>query len=143
MTADFQVGSDYVAQQDHQWAEAFLGAKRAHALMNLRAIFNTGPNVTLSSDWDVHDINPLVGISNSLKMDKTGLPGIYSAINAYTINAAESLGIDDITGSIEVGKSADFAILERDITNLSANEIADTKILMTLLQGNVVFDSEE
>jgi len=143
VTADFQVGSDYVAQHDHQWAEAFLGKERTHSLMNLRAIFDTGANVTLSSDWNVHDINPLVGIANSLKMGKTGLPDVYSAIDAYTINAADSLGISDITGSITVGKSADFAILERDITRLSASAIAKTEILMTVLQGDIVFDSEE
>jgi len=50
VTADFQVGSDYVAYHDHQWAEAFLGAKRTRALMNLKAIFDTGANVSLSSD---------------------------------------------------------------------------------------------
>ncbi len=143
VTADFQVGSDYVVQHDHQWAEAFIGKKRTHALMNPRAIFDTGANVTLSSDWNVNDINPLVGIANSLKMGKTGLPDVHSAIDAYTINAAESLGISDITGSITVGKSADFAILEQDITRLSADDIADTEILMTVLQGDIVFDAEE
>ena len=119
VTADFQVGSDYVAYHDHQWAEAFLGAKRTRALMNLKAIFDTGANVSLSSDWNVHDINPLVGIANSLIMGKTGLPSVEDAIDAYTINAAISLGLDDITGSIEVGKAADFAILSRDITPVS------------------------
>lgn len=143
ITADFQVGSDYVAEHDHQWAEAFIGAKRAYALMDPRAIYDTNANVTLSSDWNVHDINPLVGIANSLKMGKTGLPDVYAAIDAYTINAAESLGISDIAGSITVGKSADFAILAQDITELSPNDIAETEILMTVLQGKVVFDADE
>ena len=142
ITADFQVGSDYVAYHEHQWAEAFLGAKRTKALMNLRAIYDTKANVTLSSDWDVHDINPLVGIANSVIMGETGMPDINSAIDAYTINAAYSLGLEAVTGSIEVGKSADFAILEKDITQMRVNKIADTEILMTMLQGKVVFDSE-
>lgn len=142
VTADFQVGSDYVAMHDHQWAEAFLGAKRTRAMMNLQAIFSTGANVTLSSDWNVHDINPLVGIANSVIMGKTGLPDVESAIDAYTINAAYSLGLEKITGSIEVGKSADFAIIEQDITQMRAEEIAETPILMTILQGKIVYDSE-
>jgi len=37
----------------------------------------------------------------------------------------------------------DFAILEKDITRLSADDIADTEILMTVLQGDIVFDAEE
>lgn len=141
VTADFQVGSDYIVQNDHQWAESFLGIKRSHSLMNVRAMYETDANVSLSSDWNVNDINPLVGIANSLIMDKTGLPDVYSAIDAYTINAAKSLGLSDITGSITVGKSADFAILAQDITQLPADEIAETDILMTLLKGKVVFDA--
>lgn len=143
VTADFQVGSDYVAYHDHQWAEAFLGAKRTRALMNLKAIFDTGANVSLSSDWNVHDINPLVGIANSLIMGKTGLPSVEDAIDAYTISAATSLGLDDITGSIEVGKAADFAILSRDITQLSAEKIKKTDIWMTILNGQIVYDIDE
>ncbi len=143
VSADFQVGSDYVAKHQHQWAEAFLGARRAKAMMNLDAILKTDANITLSSDWNVHDINPLVGIANSLIMGKTGLTDIYTAIDAYTLNVAKSLGIEDITGSIEVGKSADFAILERDITTLSARQIAKTQILMTVLRGEIVYEDTQ
>ncbi|EMR34356.1 amidohydrolase [Vibrio harveyi] len=143
VTADFQVGSEYVVKHDHSWAKLLLGAKRARALMNLKAIFDTGANLTLSSDWNVHELNPLVGIANSVRMGNTGLPNVKAAIDAYTINAAVSLGIQDITGSIEVGKSADFAILDQDITRLSPDDIADTEILMTVLQGDIVFDAEE
>ncbi len=143
VSADFQVGSDYVAQHDHEWANAFLGARRAKAMMNLDAILKTDANITLSSDWNVHDINPLVGIANSLIMGKTGLTDIYTAIDAYTLNAAKSLGIEDVTGSIEVGKSADFAILDKDITTLSARGIAKTQVLMTVLRGDVVYQNGE
>ena len=143
VTADFQVGSDYVAQHNHEWANAFLGARRAKAMMNLDAILKTDANITLSSDWNVHDINPLVGIANSLIMGKTGLTDIYTAIDAYTLNAAKSLGIEDVTGSIEVGKSADFAILDKDITTLSARGIAKTQVLMTVLRGDVVYQNGE
>ncbi|UTV29657.1 amidohydrolase [Photobacterium atrarenae] len=142
VTADFQVGSDYIAHHDHQWAEAFLGARRTRALMNLNAIYATGANVTLSSDWNVHDINPLLGIANSLKMGSTGLPDIHAAIDAYTINAAKSLGISDITGSLEIGKSADLVFLAQDITRLPIDAIPETPILMTVLQGDIIYDAE-
>jgi predicted amidohydrolase YtcJ len=139
VTADFQVGSNYVANNDHQWANAFLGALRAHALMNLRAIFTSGANLTLSSDWNVHDINPLVGIANSIHMGSKGLPNVKAAIDAYSINAAKSLGISDITGSISVGKSADFVVLDRDITKVAVEDIPSAKFMMTMLQGEVVY----
>lgn len=140
VTADFQVGSDYVAYHEHQWAEAFLGAKRTRALMNLKTLFDSGANVTLSSDWNVHDINPLVGIGNSILMGDTGLPDTLAALDAYTINAAKSLGIADITGSIEVGKSADLAVLSRDITLLPPEEIKATEVWMTIVKGQLVFE---
>ena len=143
VTADFQVGSEYIAHHDHAWAEPFLGEKRVCSLMQISRILASGANVSLSSDWNVHDINPLVGVANSLIMGHSGLPDIEAAINAYTINAAISLGLDDITGSIEVGKSADFVVLEKDITQLAPKEIANTDILMTILQGEVVFDADE
>ncbi|WP_064605016.1 amidohydrolase [Photobacterium sp. J15] len=143
VTADFQVGSDYIAQHDNSWAEPFIGAKRARSLMQISRIYQAGANVSLSSDWNVHDINPLVGIANSLKRGNTGLPGVEVAIDAYTINPAVSLGLDDITGSIEVGKSADLVVLDKDITKLKPEAIAKTNILMTMLQGEVVFDADD
>lgn len=76
-------------------------------------------------------------------MGKTGLPSVEDAIDAYTINAAISLGLDDITGSIEVGKAADFAILSRDIIQLSAEKIKKTDIWMTILNGQIVYDIDE
>jgi len=142
VTADYQVGSDYVAYHQHQWSEAFLGKKRTKRLMNLREMYDKGANVTLSSDWNVHEINPLVGIANSVIMGKSGLPDIKSAIDAYTINAAKSLGIDDITGSISVGKSADFVLLSDDITRLPLSKIKQTQVLMTVVMGDIVYDAE-
>lgn len=143
VSADFQVGSDYVAYNDHAWAEAFIGAMRAHRLMNLKAIFDTGANVTLSSDWNVHDINPLVGIGNSLIMERSGLPTLEAAIDAYTINAAKSLGIDHITGTIAIGKSADLVLLDKDIRKLAPEDMAKARVVMTMLQGEIVFSYVE
>lgn len=138
--ADFQLGSDYIAAQDHEWAIPFIGKQRAHALLPINPIFKTGANVTLSSDWNVNDINPLVGIANAVYLQNAGIADIHSAITAYTINPANALGISDITGSIALGKSADFVVLERDITQATAKQIADTQILMTWLEGELVFD---
>ncbi len=141
VTADFQVGGSFAL--NHDWAVPYLGKKRASALMNPGAIYRQGANLTISSDWNVNDINPLVGIANSLKMGPRGLPGIDSAVQAYTLNAAKSLGLETITGSIKVGKSADFVVLSRNLTDLTPQQIAATKILMTILQGTIVYERSE
>ncbi len=143
VTADFQVGSDYIAEHDHSWAIPFLGKERSDQLMPIGKLYKKGVNISLSSDWNVHSINPLEGIANSLIMGHSGLPDIYSAIDAYTINPAESMGLADITGSLSIGKSADLAILNRDITKLRPEDIKTSYVLMTLLQGEQVYINEE
>lgn len=140
VSADFQVGSDYVAEHDHRWADPLLGKKRAKTMMNLNAIYKTGANLTLSSDWNVHELSPLVGIANSLKMGRTGLPDIHAAIAAYTRNAAYSLGLEKVTGSLKRGYSADLVVLDRDITQLTIDAIPTAQVLMTVLQGEIVYD---
>ena len=140
VTADFQIASSV---GDHDWAIPFIGKKRTRQLMQLRPIYDTGANLTLSSDWNVNDINPLAGIGSSIQMGKKGMPDIYAAIDAYTIKPAISLGLDDITGSIAVGKSADLVVLGEDITQIAPAKIADTQILMTILQGEIVYEASE
>ncbi|MBN3562938.1 amidohydrolase [Aliamphritea spongicola] len=140
VTADFQIASSV---GNHDWAIPFIGRKRSHQLMQLRPIYDAGANLTLSSDWNVNDINPLAGISTSIQMGKRGMPDIYAAIDAYTIKPAISLGLDDITGSIEVGKSADLVVLSEDITQIAPAKVADTQILMTILQGEIVYEAED
>jgi predicted amidohydrolase YtcJ len=61
------------------------------------------------------------------------------AIDAYTINAAKALGLTQVTGSIEVGKSADIVILDRNILDKEANEIANAQVTHTILQGDIVY----
>jgi len=77
---------------------------------------------------------PPLGPSERLTLDQV--------IDAYTINAARSLGRDDEIGSIETGKSADFIVLDQDIVSLAAEghpeQIAATHVLSTWFQGRQV-----
>ena len=67
-----------------------------------------------------------------------GVP-IMDAIRAYTWNAAYLEGSEDLKGSIEVGKLADFIVLDRDITSLDPEEILKTEVLMTIIGGELVY----
>lgn len=136
---DFQLGSDYLGAADHDWAISFIGSTRAHNLIPIRQIYDSGANVTLSSDWNVNPLSPLAGIANAVKLKDKGLPNIIAAIDAYTINAAKALGIESITGSLEVGKSADLVILDDDIFDQPPQVIKNAKVIQTLLQGKTVF----
>ncbi|MBP6682586.1 MAG: amidohydrolase family protein, partial [Halioglobus sp.] len=72
---------------------------------------------------------------------------ILDAIDAYTINGARMMQQDDITGSLEAGKKADFIILDRDIIALAnqgrADEISDTLVLETWFNGRPVYRQGE
>lgn len=134
--ADFQAGAEFFAQ--HDWVIPLIGSARAKQLLPMRKVFDTGANVTFSSDWTVNPINPLIAIANSLReKSRQGLPDIDEAIYASTLNGAYALGLEKVTGSIEVGKSADFVVLERDITHAAPAKIEKTEIMMTMYQGVV------
>lgn len=143
ISADFQVGHDFAEDPKQSWASTYFTNQQMKRIMPLGRIWKTGANVSLSSDWDVNELNPLVTISNALSMDEKGLSDVYAAIDAYTIKPAKALGLDNITGSIEVGKSADMVLLNEDITKMSADKIPNAKVLVTVLQGEVVHHKEK
>ncbi|MBJ8069921.1 MULTISPECIES: amidohydrolase [Bacillus cereus group] len=142
ISADFQVGHDFAEDPKQSWASTYFTNQQMKRIMPLGRIWKTGANVSLSSDWDVNELNPLVTISNALSIDEKGLI-VYAAIDAYTIKPAKALGLDNITGSIEVGKSADMVLLNEDITKMSADKIPNAKVLVTVLQGEVVYHKEK
>ncbi|PFM12819.1 urease [Bacillus cereus] len=143
VSADFQVGHDFAEDPKQSWASTYFSNQQMKRIMPLGRIWKTGENVSLSSDWDVNELNPLVTISNALSIDEKGLSDVYAAIDAYTIKPAKALGLDNITGSIEVGKSADMVLLDEDITKMSADKIPNAKVLVTVLQGELVYHKEK
>jgi predicted amidohydrolase YtcJ len=60
-------------------------------------------------------------------------------LRAATINAAYELHQDAVTGSLEVGKFADFIVLDRNPLKVPAEEIAKTRVLETVVGGKVVY----
>lgn len=65
---------------------------------------------------------------------------IMDAIKVYTWNAAYLEGSEDLKGSIEPGKHADFVVLDRDITAVDPEKIIETKVLMTIVGGDVAYE---
>jgi hypothetical protein len=61
------------------------------------------------------------------------------ALTLYTINNARILGVEQQRGSIEVGKLADLAVLSQDIFSVAPDAIRDTKALMTVVGGKIVY----
>ena len=135
--ADAQVAGDFTKPEN--WKEnEFLIGTRANNLVPLKSLHDAGARITLSSDWDVSDLNPFVGMQNALTRKPQNLPDLKSVVEAYTINAAYVMRQEQKTGSIEVGKYADLIVLDQNIFDAPTDKISKTKVLMTFLAGNRV-----
>ena len=64
---------------------------------------------------------------------------LREALQAHTINAAYQAHLEAITGSIEVGKSAELAVLDSDIESIPVEQIQDIQVLETVFSGKTVF----
>lgn len=57
---------------------------------------------------------------------------------AYTINGAYQISFDDVIGSFEPGKSADFVILDKDLESLPTDEIETASIKSVIIRGKII-----
>ena len=119
----------------------------------VKAVKDAGGILTAGSDApvDTNDPRPFINMSRAVTRADPGKPALSpqqsvplrDAIDAYTINGARMLNRDRDTGSIEVGKSADFIVVDRDILALAdsghAEDVANTRVLATWFQGKKVY----
>jgi predicted amidohydrolase YtcJ len=61
---------------------------------------------------------------------------------AYTINSARALGEQSMIGSLTPGKQADFALIDRDVLTVTAEEARDAKVLWTIIGGKTVYGAK-
>ncbi|GAA1782756.1 amidohydrolase [Leucobacter iarius] len=127
---------------------------RADRMQPNRSLIDAGAIVAGGSDWPVSaSPNAWEGIHGLVtREDPSGeYPGtlwpeeaitLDEAIAVFTINAAEAMGLAEETGSLEVGKSADFVLLDRDPFAHPANELVRTRVDETWFAGRRVFARE-
>jgi predicted amidohydrolase YtcJ len=134
----------------------FLGPERARWQYPFGSLVRSGARVAMGSDWAVSSPNPLwemhVAVNRTsppayeygqgplepfLPQERLDLP---TAIEGFTINSAYVNHLDDVTGSIEVGKRADLIILDRNPFEHPMDRIADATVVRTLVDGERVFD---
>ena len=130
---------------------AVLGPERAEHSQPNRSLLDAGAVVAGGSDWPVSESpNPFEGMQGLVtRADPLGrASGVLwpeeaiSAVEAhevFSINAARAMGLGDETGSLEVGKSADFVVLDRDFVAGPAEEIIATRVLETWFAGRRVY----
>ncbi len=141
VVADFQLAPSSLDPEYDDFIRAFIG-DRADDLLPAGSLRDAGAEIVMSSDFDADELSPLIKMQAALTRDRNGAPDIETAIEWMTINPARLLHQDKTTGSLEVGKYADIAVIDRDITELKADEIGKAKVVATLLQGKPVYDPQ-
>lgn len=138
-----------IAVPDEGWTWG-LGEERAAAKMPMGSFARNGVRVTLSADWPTEDLNPFLQMYTAMTRSRLGEDDsapeaaerltLEEAVRAYTTDAAYQIRMEDIIGSIEVGKRADLIIIDRDIFDIPTDDIPGTNVLVTMMNGKIVHD---
>jgi predicted amidohydrolase YtcJ len=132
-----------------QWAKA-VGPARSKYAWAFRSLRDSGATLAFASDWNVAELEPLIGIYTA--MTRKGLDGkptggwipeqtidLKTAIRGYTINGAYANFIEQNRGSITPGKYADWVMVSDDLFKIPPDKIKDAKAVWTVVGGKEVY----
>ncbi|TFH91157.1 amidohydrolase [Vibrio ouci] len=143
--AIISVNPYYVTGFGQRFGEVGLGEERAHAMVRLATIEKEGIPVSLHSDMPMAPSDPLLlawsAVTRQTNEGKVLRPDLAlsldAALRGITIEAAYSWGMEDTLGSIEVGKKANFTILEQDPYKVDINKLKDIPIYATVFESKL------
>lgn len=130
----------------------FLGPERTGWQYPYASLRRAGSMLCMGSDWSVSTPDPLLEIEVAVERISDRSRGeaasflpderlnLDDALAAFTIGSAYVNHIDDVTGTLEVGKLADLAVLDRDLFAPDAGPIGDARVVLTLVEGEVVHE---
>lgn len=128
-----------------------IGARRRGDVYAFRKMLDHGADFCLSSDWSVTTLNPFEIIETAItrqarRDDNPGPPflpdqalTVAEAVEGYTVRAARAMWRRHHAGQLRPGFSADLIVLDRDILTCPADEISQTRVLLTLFRGAEVW----
>ena len=119
-----------------------------------RSLIDAGAPLSMGSDWPsvAPDMNPWLGLEALVtRADPAGVyPGtswpeeaitVEEGLRIMTMGGAKAIRLEDQVGSLEVGKSADFAVLDTNPLEVSPDQISELKVLTTVFAGQVVYQA--
>jgi len=138
------------ATSDMYWAEDRIGENRIKGAYAYRKLLDQAGIVALGTDFPVEQVNPFLTFYASVdRQDTDNFPeggfmrnqalSREETLKGMTIWAAYSNFEEEEKGSIEVGKFADFVILDRDIMQVEMDSVPDTQVISTFVNGEQVF----
>lgn len=133
--------------------EPFFGPERFRMMEPEGYLQSAGARIAYGSDWPVDPLDEWyalkVGVTRTAGADAPPKyrgrlgddPGLSrsEAVQAITLNSSYELHQEHLTGSIEAGKLADLIVLDRNIFTVPAEDIAKTKVQMTIVGGKIVY----
>ncbi|MFB7215426.1 amidohydrolase [Streptomyces sp. NPDC056255] len=134
-----------VAGPGKDWAQN-VGEERWHKAWPMRSLHTAGAVLALSSDWNVAEMDPMIGIHTAVTRRPLGggepwMPqetiSVETAVHGYTMGSAYANFLEKERGSLTVGKAADFVVLSRDILSAAPEDIPGT-VAETVVVGGVV-----
>lgn len=130
-----------------------IGPERMERWIPVKDAIDAGALVVPGSDWPVvPEVNPWIGIETLVTRQQLGGGGerlgaqerisLEDAMAMFTVNSAVQMGMRHQTGSIEPGLLADFIVVDRNPFKAPVTDIHKTKVLKTVINGEVVYESE-
>jgi len=138
---------------EYYWELAlpYLGKERADIQYPMQSFIDAGVIMASASDFPVTiPFDPVIAIQMGITRSEVGKAteemlwpeeraGLEDMITSFTTNGAYANFLENETGSIEVGKQADLVVLDQNLFEIPPTEIANTKVLLTLVDGKQVF----
>jgi predicted amidohydrolase YtcJ len=125
------------------------GGERFHRDLKTHGkFFDAGVRVAYNSDWTDGPLNEWYNLQCGLtrrvsasdpRLDSDRDLTVTEVLRSATIDAAHALHHDALTGSLEPGKFADLIVLDRNVFEIPADTLAQTKVLRTMIGGETVF----
>ena len=141
------------ASDDMRWADARLGPGRVDGAYAWRWFADAGVSLAYGSDFPVEIVNPFWGIYAAItRQDAEGRPAggwhpeqlltLEEALRGFTSGSAHAAFAENRLGILKTGFRADATVLDRDLFRVKPKELLATRIVMTIVDGKIVFERE-
>lgn len=142
------------ATSDMRWAEDRLGEERLFGAYAWQRMRQAGARLAFGSDFPVEKVDPMLGLYAAVtRQDLDGEPPggwlpeqrvtMPVALEGFTVDAAWAGFAEDDVGSLEVGKYADFVVLDRDPFAVDAGDVPGIRVLRTVVGGETVYEADD
>ncbi|MGM0887893.1 MAG: amidohydrolase [Bacillota bacterium] len=140
---------DHLAMSERGVYTEQICAEREKYVFSINTLQKTGAKLAFGTDFPIDILNPLLQIYRAVtRIDSSGKTvwhpheciTLAEALKAYTSGPAYGTFREQELGTLEAGKLADIIVLERNLFEVLVEEIPDIKVLLTIVDGQVVYD---